>query len=111
MLDIVVIFLLLMFVIFSLPNTVFGWFEYITSILKIVTLILFVIVGLAMVFGAGPDGIVHHEEAWRDRSAFLNGFKGFGKGVLLAVLSIGGMIGHLYLFKKTSSPEILGTRD
>uniref|UniRef100_A0A093V6F9 Putative amino-acid permease n=1 Tax=Talaromyces marneffei PM1 TaxID=1077442 RepID=A0A093V6F9_TALMA len=100
-----VIFLLLMFVIFSLPNTVFGWFEYITSILKIVTLILFVIVGLAMVFGAGPDGIVHHEEAWRDRSAFLNGFKGFGKGVLLAVLSIGDNTFTGFLAGESKSPR------
>jgi amino acid transporter len=84
-----------MFVIFSLPNTVFGWFEYVTSILKIVTLILFVIVGLAMVFGAGPEGTVHHGEAWQDGSSFLNGFKGFGNSVLLAILSIGGMTGHI----------------
>lgn len=97
-----------MVVIFSLPNTVFGWFEYVTSILKIVTLILFVIVGLAMVFGAGPNGIVHHGDAWQDGSAFLNGFKGFGNAVLLAILSIGGMFRHnnLYHSGKTSNSNI-----
>lgn len=85
-----------MFVIFSLPNTVFGWFEYITSIMKIVILILFIVVGVALIFGAGPEGTMHHGETWQDGGAFLNGFKGFGNSVLLAILAIGGKYLHLF---------------
>ncbi|KAJ5712000.1 hypothetical protein N7488_006156 [Penicillium malachiteum] len=72
------IFLFLMFVIFSLPNVAFGWFEYFTSLLKILALIIFIIVGIAIIFGAGADGSMHHGETWQDGEAFLNGFKGFG---------------------------------
>jgi yeast amino acid transporter len=86
-----------MFAIFSLPNTVFGWFEYFTSILKIVALILFVIIGVAIIFGAGPDGAVHNGENWQNGMAFLNGFKGFGNSVLLAILAIGGRSASSYL--------------
>ncbi|KAL4774370.1 amino acid permease/ SLC12A domain-containing protein [Aspergillus nidulans var. acristatus] len=49
------IFLVLMFVIFSLPNVVFGWFEYGTAILRIIVLFIFIILGIALVFGAGPQ--------------------------------------------------------
>ncbi|OKL58133.1 hypothetical protein UA08_06583 [Talaromyces atroroseus] len=83
------IFLILMFAIFSLPSTVFGWFEYFTSMLKIIALILFIIVGIALIFGAGPDGTVNHGETWDNGVAFLNGFKGFGNSVLFAILAIG----------------------
>lgn len=79
-----------MFIMFSLPNIVFGWFEYFTSILKIFALILFIIVGIALIFGAGPHGSLHHGQVWQDE-AFLNGFKGFGNSVLLAILAIGGL--------------------
>lgn len=84
------IFLIIMFIMFSLPNIVFGWFEYFTSILKIFALILFIIVGIALIFGAGPHGTLHRGQVWQDE-AFLNGFKGFGNSVLLAILAIGGL--------------------
>lgn len=77
-------------VIFSLPNKIFGWFEYFTSMLKILALIMFLIVGIALIFGAGIDGTVHHGETWQNGLAFRNGFKGFGNSVLLAILAIGG---------------------
>ena len=79
-----------MAIIFSLPSKVFAWFEYFTSILKIVALIIFMIAGLAMVLGAGPKGTIHHGETWEDGLAFRNGFKGFSNSVLLAILAIGG---------------------
>ncbi|KAJ5725154.1 uncharacterized protein N7483_006511 [Penicillium malachiteum] len=89
------IFLLLMFVIFSLPNVAFGWFEYFTSLLKILALIIFIIVGIAIIFGAGTDGSMHHGETWQHGDAFLNGFKGFGNSVLLAILAIGDYVGNI----------------
>ena len=83
------IFLLVMLVIFSLPSKVFAWFEYVTSIMKIVALLIFMVTALAMVFGAGPNGRVHHGETWQNGLAFRNGFKGYSNSVLLAVLAIG----------------------
>ncbi|KAL6237435.1 hypothetical protein BDW75DRAFT_82762 [Aspergillus navahoensis] len=77
-----------MFSIFSLINVVFGWSKYGAAILKILALFLFIIVGLALVFGADPNGTGHHGENWQDGKAFLNGFKEFGNSVLLAILAI-----------------------
>jgi amino acid transporter len=79
-----------MVAIFSLPSKVFAWFEYFTSILKFVALLIFLVCALAMVLGAGPKGYVHHGETWQNGLAFRNGFKGFGNSVLLAILAIGG---------------------
>ncbi|KAJ5616271.1 hypothetical protein N7537_001385 [Penicillium hordei] len=98
------IFLIIMFIMFSLPNTVFGWFEYFTSILKIFVLILFIIVGIALIFGAGSHGSLHHGHAWQDE-AFLNGFKGFGNSVLLAILAIGDNTFTGFLAGESKSPR------
>ncbi|KAH8705938.1 amino acid permease-domain-containing protein [Talaromyces proteolyticus] len=88
-----------------LPNTVIGWFEYFTSILKIVALILFVIIGVALIFGAGADGTVHNGENWQNGMAFLNGFKGFGNSVLLAILAIGDNTFTGFLAGESKSPR------
>ncbi|KAL3474347.1 amino acid permease/ SLC12A domain-containing protein [Aspergillus californicus] len=99
------IFLVLMFIIFSLPNAVFGWFEYFTAIMKILVLIIFIIVGVALVFGAGPNGTTHHGENWQDGKAFLNGFQGFGNSVLLAILAIGDNTFTGFLAGESKSPR------
>ncbi|KAJ5249085.1 hypothetical protein N7468_000536 [Penicillium chermesinum] len=99
------IFLIVMFAIFSLPNTVFGWFEYFTSIMKILVLIIFIITGIALIFGAGPHGTMHHGETWRNGDAFLNGFKGFGNSVLLAILAIGDNTFTGFLAGEAKSPR------
>ncbi|KAJ5948267.1 hypothetical protein N7466_001282, partial [Penicillium verhagenii] len=99
------IFLVLMFIIFSLPNVVFGWFEYFTSILKILVLIIFIIVGIAIIFGAGPEGSMYHGDTWQDGKAFLNGFKGFGNSVLLAILAIGDNTFTGFLAGESKSPR------
>ncbi|EME86013.1 uncharacterized protein MYCFIDRAFT_186399 [Pseudocercospora fijiensis CIRAD86] len=65
------VFLVIMLVIFALPNTVFAWFEYATSIMKVLALFVFILAGFAMVLGAGPNGYQ------------------FCSSVLLAVLAIG----------------------
>ncbi|KAL4929944.1 amino acid permease/ SLC12A domain-containing protein [Aspergillus undulatus] len=100
------IFLLLMFIIFSLPNVVFGLFEYFTAILKILVLIIFIIVGVVLVFSAGPEGTVHHGENWQDGSAFLNDFKGSGNSVLLAILAIGDNTFTGFLAGESKSPRL-----
>ncbi|KAJ5559978.1 hypothetical protein N7513_002377 [Penicillium frequentans] len=99
------IFLIVMFIIFSLPNVVFGWFEYFTSIMKILVLILFIIVGVALVFGAGPNGTMHHGQTWQNGEAFLNGFKGFGNSILLAILAIGDNTFTGFLAGESKSPR------
>lgn len=84
------VFLVVMIGMFLLPSVWFGWFEYLTAILKVIALFTFIIAGFAMVLGAGPKGYLHTGEGWRE-DPFKNGFKGFSSSVLLAVLAIGGI--------------------
>jgi yeast amino acid transporter len=78
-----------MAIIFVMPCKVFAWFEYATSIMKILALFIFIFAAFAIVLGAGPDGYVHHGETWQNGLAFRNGFKGYSNSVLLAILAIG----------------------
>jgi yeast amino acid transporter len=84
------IFLVLMIVIFCVPISVFAWFEYGTALLKVIAMVTFMITGLCLVLGAGPNGQVKDGSTWHDGLAFRNGFQGFGSCVLLAVVAIGG---------------------
>ncbi|PIG88624.1 hypothetical protein AARAC_000456 [Aspergillus arachidicola] len=70
----VTIFLAVCLSVFLLPNRAFAWFEYITSLIKILLFLFIIVLSLALVLGAGPNGYMHHGETWTDRPAFLNGF-------------------------------------
>lgn len=59
---------------FALPNKVFACFEYVTSLIKIIIFLIIIVLSLALVLGAGPNGFVHHGETWTDFPPFLNGF-------------------------------------
>lgn len=68
------IFLVACFVIFTLPNKVFAWFEYVTSLIKVVIFLIIILLSLAIVCGAGPAGYVHDGVSWRTTPVFKNGF-------------------------------------
>lgn len=72
--DSVTLFLAACLFIFVLPNKVFAWFEYVTSLIKIVIFLIIIILSLALVLGAGPNGHIHHGETWTTLPPFLNGF-------------------------------------
>ncbi|CAN8103343.1 unnamed protein product [Discula destructiva] len=99
------VFLAVMLIIFALPSRFFAWFEYGTSVLKIVALFIFMFAGFAMVLGAGPTGYVHHGETWLSGSALRNGFKGFANSTLLAVLAIGDNSFTGFLAGEAKSPR------
>jgi amino acid transporter len=69
----VTIFLVATLVIFLLPNTVFAWFEYVTSIIKILLFLGIILLSLCITLGAGSGG-VHDGSNWTDFPAFKNGF-------------------------------------
>lgn len=69
----VTIFLVATVVIFLMPNVVFAWFEYVTSLIKIILFLFIIFLSVALVCGAGPNGKVHNGEYWRDLPAFKNG--------------------------------------
>ncbi|CAO1603852.1 hypothetical protein XANCAGTX0491_007430 [Xanthoria calcicola] len=86
------IFVVITCAIFVMPNTVFAWFEYGTSLIKIGLFILIILLSLAIVCGAGPEGYVHDGASWTDLPAFKNGFSGFGRAALLACWAVGDQI-------------------
>ncbi|KAF5001027.1 hypothetical protein FGRMN_1312 [Fusarium graminum] len=86
------IFLFACLVIFLLPNTVFAWFEYVTSLIKIFLFLIIIVLSLALVLGAGPNGYVHHGETWTQLPPFLNGFSGFANCALLATWAVGDQV-------------------
>lgn len=57
-----------------MPNKMFAWFEYFTSLVKIFVFLLLIVLSLALVLGAGPNGFVHHGDTWTRLPPFLNGF-------------------------------------
>ena len=60
--------------IFVMPNKVFAWFETIASLIKIFVFALLLLLSLAIVCGAGPQGYLHDGSFWRDLPPFKNGF-------------------------------------
>lgn len=105
----VTIFVLVTCLLFVFPNSVFAWFEYFTSLIKIILFLLIILISLALVCGAGPKGYVHNGATWRDFQAFKNGFsvrtsqdckpyqrltcpQGFGHSALLATWAVGDQI-------------------
>lgn len=68
------IFLVVTCIIFVMPNTIFAWFEYFTSLIKIILFMLIILLSLAIVCGAGPKGFVHNGSTYTDYPAFKNGF-------------------------------------
>ncbi|KAM6527844.1 hypothetical protein FALCPG4_008882 [Fusarium falciforme] len=88
----ITIFLVACLVIFLLPNKVFAWFEYVTSLIKIFLFLIIITLSLALVCGAGPNGTVHHGETWTELPAFLNGFSGFANCALLATWAVGDQV-------------------
>ena len=72
--DSVTLFLAACLFIFVLPNKVFAWFEYVTSLIKIVIFLIIILLSLALVLGAGPNGYIHRGETWTTLPPFLNDF-------------------------------------
>ncbi|KAJ9660897.1 hypothetical protein H2198_002242 [Neophaeococcomyces mojaviensis] len=77
--------------IFVMPNTVFAWFEYVSSIIKILLFLLIIFTSLAIIGGAGAQGPLDGSY-WRDLPVFKNGFSGFSNCILLAVWAVGDQV-------------------
>ncbi|KAJ5773732.1 hypothetical protein N7457_008628 [Penicillium paradoxum] len=88
----ITIFLVACLAIFALPNKVFAWFEYVTSIIKIVIFLIIIVLSLALVLGAGPNGSMHRGDTWTELPPFLNGFSGFANCAILAVWAVGDQV-------------------
>ncbi|CAD0083640.1 unnamed protein product [Aureobasidium vineae] len=100
------IFLIVVLVIFLLPNTVFAWFEYVTSLIKIFLFLIIITASIAVLCGAGPQGYVHDASNYTVRAAFKNGFSGFAQCAMLACWAVGDQIFIGVLAGEAQSPRM-----
>jgi len=68
----------------------YGEGEFIFSIIKVIAVIGFIIVGIVIDCGGGPQGGYLGTQFWRDPGAFANGFKGVCSVFVTAAFSFGG---------------------
>ena len=72
----------------------FGEEEFWSSLLKLCTIVIFLITALVLVLGGGPSDGVYNEywgaRLWYDPGAFRNGFKGFCSVFVTAAFSFSG---------------------
>ncbi|XRM46294.1 hypothetical protein ABZX51_009341 [Aspergillus tubingensis] len=86
------IFLVLCLGVFLLPTSIFGWLEYIGSLVKMFLFLFVTAISLAVIAGAGPSGYVRHGSTWTDLPMFKNGFGGFSTAALLAIWAVGDQV-------------------
>ncbi|KAJ9476812.1 General amino-acid permease GAP1 [Pseudozyma hubeiensis] len=68
----------------------YGEFEFFGSLIKVLAVIGFIIAGVVINVGGGPDGRYYGTETWRDPGAFNNGFKGFSSVFVTAAFAFAG---------------------
>ncbi|EPQ28828.1 uncharacterized protein PFL1_03631 [Pseudozyma flocculosa PF-1] len=68
----------------------YGEFEFFGSLVKVLAVIGFILVGIIINCGGGPNGRYYGVETWRNPGAFNNGFKGFASVFVTAAFSYAG---------------------
>lgn len=73
----------------------YGEAEFVFCLIKVITVIGFIILGIVLICGGGPTGDFVGGRYWRNPGAFANGFKGVCSVFVTATFSFGGteMIG------------------
>jgi amino acid transporter len=68
----------------------FGEAEFYTSSLKIVSAIMFILIGFVLIGGGGPSGEKYNGSYWNDPGAFAQGFHGMAAVFVTAAFACGG---------------------
>ncbi|KAF2810285.1 amino acid permease [Mytilinidion resinicola] len=68
----------------------YGEAEFIFAIVKVTAVIGFIVLGVVINVGGGPDGGYIGGKLWRDPGAFNNGFKGLCSTFVTAAFAFGG---------------------
>ncbi|RDW83512.1 hypothetical protein BP5796_05003 [Coleophoma crateriformis] len=84
--------LVVTFVVHAMPNRVFAEVQYVTSVLKVAVLVLFIVTSIAMIAGAGPTGKKHDGEYWRELPPFLHNVKGTSLCAIYAIWGVGDQV-------------------
>lgn len=84
------VFWFVVFVITMMGVRWYGEAEFAFCLIKVVTVIGFIILGIVLVCGGGPNGEFVGGMYWRDPGPFANGFKGVCSVFVSAAFSFGG---------------------
>jgi amino acid transporter len=68
----------------------YGEAEFVFSILKVVAVVGYILLGIILNLGGGPDGSVIGTKYWHDPGAFHNGFKGLCSVFVTAAFAFAG---------------------
>ncbi|PWZ02680.1 hypothetical protein BCV70DRAFT_224386 [Testicularia cyperi] len=68
----------------------YGEFEFFGSLIKVLAVVGFIIAGVVINVGGGPNGKTYGTETWRNPGAFNNGFKGFSSVFVSAAFAFAG---------------------
>ncbi|CDU23955.1 probable GAP1-amino acid transport protein [Sporisorium scitamineum] len=86
----------------------YGEFEFFGSLIKVLAVIGFIIAGVVINVGGGPNGHYYGTETWRNPGAFHNGFKGLASVFITAAFAFAGteLIGLAAAETKNARNEI-----
>lgn len=82
----------------------YGEVEFVLSIIKVIAVIGFVILGLCIILGVGDQGFIGGRY-WRDPGAFNHGFKGVCSCFISAAFSFGGVELVALAASETANPR------
>ncbi|CAF0934661.1 unnamed protein product [Adineta ricciae] len=68
----------------------YGEIEFVISLIKVIGVVGFIILGIVLVFGGGPKHEYLGGKYWRDPGAFANGFKGICSTFVVAAFAFSG---------------------
>ncbi|SYW86206.1 probable GAP1 - amino acid transport protein [Ustilago bromivora] len=86
----ITIFLIIITVINLFGVRGYGEFEFFGSLIKVLAVIGFIIAGVVINVGGGPDGKHYGFDTWSNPGAFNNGFKGFASVFVTAAFAFAG---------------------
>ncbi|CAF1271991.1 unnamed protein product [Adineta steineri] len=86
----ITIFLVFLLVINLFGVRGYGEIEFFMSIIKVIAVLGFIILGIVLVFGGGPNHQYIGGKYWNDPGSFANGFKGVCSVFVTAAFAFGG---------------------
>ena len=84
------IFLVILFIINLFGVKGYGEVEFVVSIIKVIAILGFIILGIVLIFGGGPNHQYLGFKYWKDPGAFANGYKGVCSVFVTAGFAFGG---------------------
>jgi amino acid transporter len=86
----ITIFLIMLLIINLFGVRGYGEIEFFMSIIKVIAIIGFIILGIVLTFGGGPNHQYIGGQYWHDPGTFANGFKGVCSVFVTAAFAFGG---------------------